>query len=156
MKRENVYSVCGMCTVRCPMMATVAGNKVVYLQGNPHAAGIKGALCARGAAGAALIADDERPQFPMIRAGARGEGKWRKASWSEALEYVAGELSRIRETHGALDGAHDQPRIVCGARHEIADVRDVQQARSGCLDSGVAHSDHPRRPAGRQCRRPRP
>jgi thiosulfate reductase/polysulfide reductase chain A len=101
MNRKNVYSVCGMCTVRCPMMATVEGNKVVYLQGNPHAAGIKGALCARGAAGAALIADDERPQFPMIRAGARGEGKWRKVSWDEALAYVAGELSRIREAHGA-------------------------------------------------------
>lgn len=101
MEHKQVYSVCGMCTVRCPMMATVAGNRVVHLQGNPHASGIKGALCARGAAGAALIADDERPQFPMIRAGERGEGKWRKVSWDEALDYVAGELSRIKETHGA-------------------------------------------------------
>jgi thiosulfate reductase/polysulfide reductase chain A len=83
------------------MMATVEGNRIVHLQGNPHAAGIKGALCARGAAGAALITDDERPQFPMIRAGERGEGKWRKASWDEALDYVAKELSRIREEHGA-------------------------------------------------------
>uniref|UniRef100_I2PYV2 Anaerobic dehydrogenase, typically selenocysteine-containing n=1 Tax=Desulfovibrio sp. U5L TaxID=596152 RepID=I2PYV2_9BACT len=101
MERKSVYSVCGMCTVRCPMMATVEGNRVVHLQGNPHAAGIKGALCARGAAGGALVADDERPQFPMIRAGERGEGKWRKASWDEALAYVAGELARIREAHGA-------------------------------------------------------
>lgn len=101
MERKSVYSVCGMCTVRCPMMATVEGNRVVHLQGNPHAAGIKGALCARGAAGGALIADDERPQFPMIRAGERGEGKWRRASWEEALAYVAGELTRIREAHGA-------------------------------------------------------
>jgi thiosulfate reductase/polysulfide reductase chain A len=100
MKRKQVYSVCGMCTVRCPMMATVEGNTVVHLQGNPHAAGIKGALCARGAAGAALIADDERPQFPMIRAGERGEGKWRKVSWDEALAYVASELSRITEAYG--------------------------------------------------------
>jgi thiosulfate reductase/polysulfide reductase chain A len=82
------------------MMATVEGNRIVHLQGNPHAAGIKGALCARGAAGAALVADDERPQFPMIRAGGRGEGKWRKVSWDEALDRVAGELARIRETHG--------------------------------------------------------
>lgn len=101
MERKSVYSVCGMCTVRCPMMATVEGNRVVHLQGNPHAAGIKGALCARGAAGGALVADDERPQFPMIRAGERGEGKWRRASWDEALAYVAGELARIREAHGA-------------------------------------------------------
>ncbi|WP_428562535.1 MAG: molybdopterin-containing oxidoreductase family protein [Solidesulfovibrio sp. DCME] len=101
MTRKQVYSVCGMCTVRCPMMATVDGNRIVHLQGNPHASGIKGALCARGAAGAALVADDERPQFPMIRAGERGEGKWRKVSWDEALAHVAGELSRIKESHGA-------------------------------------------------------
>ncbi|UJX42684.1 molybdopterin-dependent oxidoreductase [Desulfovibrio sp. JY] len=100
MEQKQVYSVCGMCTVRCPMMATVADNTVVQLQGNPHAAGIKGALCARGAAGAALIADDERPQFPMIRAGERGEGKWRKVSWDEALAYVAGKLSGIKDAHG--------------------------------------------------------
>ncbi|MGE4536983.1 MAG: molybdopterin-dependent oxidoreductase [Desulfovibrio sp.] len=100
MEQKQVYSVCGMCTVRCPMMATVADNTVVHLQGNPHAAGIKGALCARGAAGAALIADDERPQFPMIRAGERGEGKWRKVSWDEALAYVAGKLSGIKDAHG--------------------------------------------------------
>lgn len=100
MKREQVYGVCGMCSVRCPMMATVEGNKVVHLQGNPHASGIKGALCARGAAGAALVADDERPQFPMIRTGERGEGKWRRASWDEALRYVADRLTAIREAHG--------------------------------------------------------
>ena len=100
MTRKTVYSVCGMCTVRCPMMVTVEGNNAVHVQGNPFAAGIRGALCARGAAGPALVADDERPQFPMIRAGARGEGKWRKATWDEALAHVAGELSRIREAHG--------------------------------------------------------
>ena len=100
MKRKTVYGVCGMCTVRCPMMAEVEGDRIVHLQGNPHASGIKGALCARGAAGGALVADDERPQFPLIRAGARGEGKWRRVSWDEALDHVAGELGRIRDAYG--------------------------------------------------------
>jgi len=100
MQRKTVYSVCGMCTVRCPMMAEVEGDRILMVQGNPHASGIKGAMCARGAAGPALVADDERPQFPLIRAGARGEGKWRRVSWDEALGHVAAELTRIREAHG--------------------------------------------------------
>jgi hypothetical protein len=37
----------------------------------------------------------------MIRAGARGEGKWRRVSWDEALTYVAGRLRKIKDEHGA-------------------------------------------------------
>lgn len=101
MAGKSVYGVCGMCTVRCPMMAEVEDGRVVYIQGNPHAPGVKGSLCARGAAGLALTEDDERPQYPMIREGARGEGKWRRVSWDEALDHVAGKLTEIKEKYGA-------------------------------------------------------
>jgi len=99
--KKNVFGICGMCTVRCPMMSVVDDGKLVTIHGNPHAGGIKGSLCARGAAGMALVNDDERPQFPMIRAGERGEGKWRRATWDEALTYVAEKLSKIKAEHGA-------------------------------------------------------
>lgn len=99
--RKSVYGICGMCTVRCPMMSVVEDGRLVSIQGNPHAGGIKGSLCARGAAGMALVNDDERPQFPMIRVGARGEGKWRRATWDEALDYVAEKLTKIKAEHGA-------------------------------------------------------
>jgi thiosulfate reductase/polysulfide reductase chain A len=62
---------------------------------------MNGAVCPRGAAGTALINDHERPQTPLIREGARGEGKWRKASWDEAFDYVAERLTKIKEDHGA-------------------------------------------------------
>ncbi|GAB6124816.1 molybdopterin-dependent oxidoreductase [Humidesulfovibrio idahonensis] len=100
MGREITYSVCGMCTVRCPAAVDVEDGRVVSVFGNPHAAGVKGALCARGAAGPALLYDDERPQTPLIRAGGRGEGKWRAVSWDEALDYVADKLAAIRTEHG--------------------------------------------------------
>ncbi len=89
-----------MCTVRCPIQVLVENDDVVWLQGNPHAGGIEGALCAKGTAGLALLHDHERPQHPMIRTGARGEGKWRKASWDEALDYVAEKLKPIIQEHG--------------------------------------------------------
>ena len=100
MTGKQVYSVCGMCTVRCPIQVEVAGNRVSFIQGNPHAAGLEGALCARGGAGTALIEDRERLQYPMIRTGARGEGKWRRASWEEALNYTAGRLKEVMGQHG--------------------------------------------------------
>lgn len=95
----SVYSVCGMCTVRCPIQVDVRDGKAVRIQGNPHSA-LKGALCARGAAGIALERDPEKPQTPLIRTGARGEGKWRAVSWDEALDYVAGRLESIMGQYG--------------------------------------------------------
>ena len=98
---ENIaYSICGMCTVRCPIKVSTKDGQISFIQGNPHFPSMKGAVCPRGAAGKALINDDERPQTPLIRTGERGEGKWRKASWDEALDYVAERLNKIRDEHG--------------------------------------------------------
>ncbi|WP_243545346.1 molybdopterin-dependent oxidoreductase [Pseudodesulfovibrio tunisiensis] len=100
MGKKKVYSICGMCSVRCPIEVEVENGKAVYIQGNSHAGGIEGSLCPRGAAGTALTYDEERPQYPMIREGERGEGKWRRVSWDEALDYVAGKLTAIQEKYG--------------------------------------------------------
>jgi thiosulfate reductase/polysulfide reductase chain A len=89
-----------MCTVRCPIKVLVDNDDVVWLQGNPHVAGIEGAMCAKGSAGLALLHDHERPQYPMIRTGPRGTGKWRRASWDEALDYAADKLKPILQEHG--------------------------------------------------------
>jgi len=100
MAGKEIYSVCGMCTVRCPIQVEVRDNRAVFIQGNPHAPGIEKALCARGSAGLALLEDTERPQYPMIRAGARGEGQWRRVSWEEALDYTAARLKEVMEKYG--------------------------------------------------------
>ena len=101
MSKSSAYSICGMCTVRCPIKVHSQNGQVTFIEGNPHVPAMKGAVCPRGAAGKALINDTERPQYPMIREGARGEGKWRKVSWDEAFDYVAGKLAEIKEKHGA-------------------------------------------------------
>jgi len=101
MTKENVFSICGMCTVRCPIVAETENGRVVRLQGNPHAPGVTGSLCPRGAAGMALSYDVERPRGPLIRAGERGEGKWRQVSWDEALDFAAAKIEAARAAHGA-------------------------------------------------------
>ncbi len=97
----SVMSMCGMCAVRCPIRVEVENGRVVWIEGSPHVPGIEGALCAKGSAGLAFEYDSERPQFPMIREGARGSGQWRKASWDEALDFIAEMLNAVKEKHGA-------------------------------------------------------
>lgn len=101
MTTRSSYSICGMCTVRCPIKVESENGQVNFIQGNPHVPAMKGAVCPRGAAGIALINDNERPQNPLIREGKRGEGKWRKVTWDEALDYVAERLTTIKKEHGA-------------------------------------------------------
>jgi len=97
---QEVYSICFMCTVRCPIRVEVENDEVKWIEGNPHVPGIEGALCAKGSAGLALLNDTERPQYPMIRTGPRGAGEWRRATWEEALDYAADKLKGIIEQYG--------------------------------------------------------
>jgi len=97
---KEVYSLCFMCSVRCPIRVLVKDDQVKWIEGNPHVAGMEGSLCPKGSAGIALLNDHQRLQSPMIRSGPRGSGQWRKASWDEALDYVAEKLKAIVQAYG--------------------------------------------------------
>ncbi len=97
---RTVFGMCGMCAVRCPIQVEVEDGRVVWVQGNPNDKAMGSSLCPKGAAGVAFEYDDERPQYPLIREGARGEGKWRQASWGEALDFVADKLKEVIDEMG--------------------------------------------------------
>jgi len=110
---KEVYSLCFMCSVRCPIKVHVKDGQVTFIQGNPNVAGIDGSLCPRGAAGTSLLYDDQRVKSPMIRVGERGGGQWREASWSEALDLVAQKLKGVIERYGGHS-------VVLGERTQLA------------------------------------
>ena len=56
--------------------------------------------CLKGRAYRQRVYSPDRLLFPMKRAGTRGEGKFVRISWEEALSTVAGELMRTRDTYG--------------------------------------------------------
>lgn len=47
-----------------------------------------------------MIYGPDRIHTPLIRVGERGEGKWKKATWDEALDHIAGHMIRIRDNYG--------------------------------------------------------
>jgi thiosulfate reductase/polysulfide reductase chain A len=96
--KKSVYTICGMCTVRCPIRVETENNRVTWIEGNQYL--LDGALCPKGSAGPALVADKERPQQPLIRDGARGSGRWKEVSWPTAYDYIAEKLKKIKSEHG--------------------------------------------------------
>src|SRR5512135_2382177 len=98
---EQIATNCEMCFWRCGVMAEVAEGKVLKLQGNPLHPLTRGQLCARGNAGTQLLYDPDRLKYPLIRTGKRGEGKFRRASWDEALTLFATRLNELKQKYGA-------------------------------------------------------
>lgn len=71
--------------------------KVVGNERDQHS---NGRLCTRGTGGIGAYLDSDRLQHPLIRTEARGKQVFRKASWDEALSYVADGMKKIAREHG--------------------------------------------------------
>ena len=97
---EKIATNCEMCFWRCGVLAEVSEGKVVRVEGNPDHPLTKGRLCARGNAGIQLLYDPDRLKYPMLRTGARGEGKFKRITWDQALDYLASRLQEIKVKTG--------------------------------------------------------
>lgn len=95
-----IPTMCEMCVWRCGVRAKVKEGRVVKLEGNPEHPHSLGHLCARGQSGLMNTYDPDRVLTPLIRVGQRGEGKFRPASWDEALDLVAGKMQEIKDKYG--------------------------------------------------------
>ncbi|MET0083448.1 MAG: molybdopterin-dependent oxidoreductase [Sedimenticola sp.] len=57
--------------------------------------------CLRGRAYRERIYSPERLLYPMMRVGERGSGKFRRASWDEALDYVTDKMIKLKKEYGS-------------------------------------------------------
>src|SRR5664279_716567 len=96
-----IPSMCEMCVWRCGLIAKVKNGRVVKLDGNPDHPHSRGHLCVRGQSGLMNTYDPDRVLTPLIRVGQRGEGRFRKASWDEALDLTASKMLDIKSRYGA-------------------------------------------------------
>jgi anaerobic selenocysteine-containing dehydrogenase len=91
-----VPTTCFNCESACGLLAYVDREtlEVRKLEGNPEHPASRGRICAKGPATLNQVTDPDRILFPMRRAGGRGENRWQRVSWDEALDDVA---ARIRK-----------------------------------------------------------
>lgn len=97
---REVPTACEVCPNKCAVIAHVEDGVIRKLNPNPLSPKSRGMLCARGNAAVKSVYDPDRVKQPLIRAGARGEGKWRPATWEEAWDHTAKQLAAIKEKHG--------------------------------------------------------
>ena len=84
-ERDAIPTACAMCASRCAAIGYVENGYVVKVEGNPDSQRTMGVMCAKGQAGINQVYDPDRILQPLRRVGKRGEGKWEKISWDDAL-----------------------------------------------------------------------
>ncbi|WP_319404931.1 menaquinone reductase molybdopterin-binding-like subunit QrcB [uncultured Desulfosarcina sp.] len=95
---EVVYedSTCTLCPGGCGISVRKVDNRAVKIEGKPGHPVNDGGICILGLSGLQLLYGPTRIKSPMKRIGERGQGKWQKISWDEAMAILAEKLSDIR------------------------------------------------------------
>lgn len=107
---KKIPGMCQLCSTICGIMGHVKNGRLLKIEGNPNDPNSRGRLCARGQAGLNHLYHPERLLYPLKRVGARGEGKWKRISWEQALDEIAERLKAIRESDAPEEFAFHQGR----------------------------------------------
>lgn len=127
-----IPSACRQCYGRCPIIGTVKDGRLIKIEGNPDVVlrdyknldengmptpildenGNKqpffaeGTICGRAFAIPQEIYNPTRVRYPQKRVGERGEGKWKRVSWDEAISEASARFKEVGETYGWYTIAH--------------------------------------------------
>lgn len=100
-KETIVNTVCSRnCYSACGMRAHVQDGRVVKISGNPNNPATYGLVCSKGLSFPHTLYGENRLLYPMKRAGLRGEGRFLRIGWPEAIDIAYEALSRASERYG--------------------------------------------------------
>ncbi len=96
------HSVCALdCPDTCALLINVDEHGAASrLRGDPDHPVTHGFLCGKVARYLEREYSPERLLYPQKRAGAKGEGRFERISWDEALDTIASRLKQIAEEFG--------------------------------------------------------
>lgn len=102
MEKQGVFkSVCSLdCPDQCGLLLHKVDGRVVKVEGDPDHPVTKGNICNKVRNMTERIYDENRLKYPMKRVGAKGEGRFERISWTEAIETITSRWKQLIETEG--------------------------------------------------------
>lgn len=106
--REGQYhvtrSVCWSppgCHGGCGVLLYSENGRLIKVAGDEHNRFNRGRICVRGLNTPEAVHHPDRLRMPLVRAGQRGENRWREASFDDAIEIIAGKFLETKKRFGA-------------------------------------------------------
>jgi anaerobic selenocysteine-containing dehydrogenase len=96
-----VRTVCRECRNGCGMLVHVQAGKAIKVESDPESPKFRDKLCFRSEASLERLYSANRLTYPQKRVGDRGEGKWQRITWDEAMDTVAQKFASAKDKHGA-------------------------------------------------------
>lgn len=99
MGEETVTSICGICPGGCGVKVKLIDGKlakILPIKGHPV-----GVVCVRGIHSKEIVYSSDRLKYPLLRVGEKGEGRFERISWDEALDRIADAFQAIKKEYGA-------------------------------------------------------
>ena len=105
MTHSTIATKMGACPHDCPdtcaMIFTVEDGVLTHVRGNPAHPLTRGSLCGKLQDFDRHHYNPDRVLYPMKRVGSKGEGRFERISWEEALDTIHARFSSIVDEHGA-------------------------------------------------------
>jgi anaerobic selenocysteine-containing dehydrogenase len=97
-----ISTFCAMCgpSMGCGINCYVKNGRLVRVEGMKDAPTTKGKLCPRAFASMQWLYSPQRLKYPLKRIGEKGEGKFKRISWDEALDIIASKLNEQKAKYG--------------------------------------------------------
>lgn len=91
-----VKTICGYCGTGCGLILEVQNNRIMKIRGDKEAPVNKGQTCVKGAFAYEYVHSNKRLTTPLIKKA----GKLVEATWDEAYQVIAKQLTFIKDTWG--------------------------------------------------------
>ena len=95
---RSVETTCAYCGVGCSFKAELKGSEVVRMVPSKSGGANDGHSCVKGRFAWGYASHKDRITTPMVRESATDP--WRKASWDEAIDFIATRFKDIQARHG--------------------------------------------------------
>lgn len=109
---------CNICFNCCSVKFHFKNNELVKITGNDDDPLLQGRVCPKSQLTLQMYHSEHRLLYPQKRVGARGEGRFERISWQQALDEIAEKLQKMRDEYGP-----EALAMFIGTRTGILDYR---------------------------------
>ena len=92
--------ICTFCAGNCGVLVYVKDGKILKIEGNKDHPISRGFICERPRYAWRWLNHPEQLKYPLKRTGERGQNRWQRITWEQAMDEIAVKLGSLKAQYG--------------------------------------------------------